>query len=314
MKILVTGGAGFIGSHVVDALVGQGHVVQVVDNLISSTTQFLQAHLTSGAVEFHQHDIRDLPFLLNHFTNLDVIYHLAADPSVKDSVQDPIESFDVNVRGTMNILELMRVNDIPRLVFTSSGGTLYGEPETFPTPETEPLHPISPYGASKAAGEMYLSAYADAYGLKISSARYANIFGPRSNHGVMYDFFQKLSANPTRLVILGDGSQEKSYLYVTDCVSATLRLGEYLDAQKHPYTFFNVGSPETVTVTEIARLMVDILGLDDATFEYTGGSRGWVGDVRKNFLAIEKLQRLGWAPRYTFREGLELYIRSLQAE
>ncbi len=311
MDILVTGGAGFIGSHVVDTLVSQGHNVVVVDNLSSATTDYIKPHIDSGRVKFFQKDIRDLDFLLDDLPPISMIYHLAADPNVQMSVGNPVESYDINVTGTLNLLEAMRQRDIPRMFFASSGGTLYGEVETFPIPESEPLRPISPYGASKAASEMYLSAYAGAYGLKIVSGRYANIFGPRSNHGVTYDFFYKLKDDPSHLEILGDGTQQKSYLFVSDCVEASLLLGSRLDSQKRAYDYFNVGSEEWFTVTELAQILVEVMGLSDVQFEYTGGDRGWVGDVPKVLLEVKKIKTLGWESMVPFKDGVKLYVEWL---
>ncbi|MHA1731053.1 MAG: SDR family NAD(P)-dependent oxidoreductase [Promethearchaeota archaeon] len=313
-RVLVTGGAGFIGSHLVDELVSRGHSVTVVDNLSSSTTRYLDQHIEKGRVTFFKKDIRDVKFLAENLSPVDTIYHMAADPDVKTSVEKPVNSFDTNVVGTVNLLEYMRKGDVGEMFFASSGGTLYGEVENFPISEAELLRPISPYGASKAASEVYLSAYANAYGLKIVSGRYANIFGPRSNHGVTYDFFHKLRSDPDRLQILGDGTQKKSYLYVDDCVAASLLLGERLERQERPYDFFNVGSDEWVTVSELAGMLVETLGLENVEFEYTGGDRGWVGDVPRMLLSVEKLKGLGWAPKYSFREGLELYIQWLTEE
>ena len=147
-----------------------------------------------------------------------MFYTLRFDPDVKTSVPFPVDNFEINVRGTLNLLETVRKNDIPQMVLHHSGGTLYGQVDDFPITEAVQMRPINPYGASKAAGEVYIAAYANLYNFKAVSWRYANIFGPRSNHGVTYDFFNKLRANPTELEILGDGTQQKDYLYISDCV------------------------------------------------------------------------------------------------
>jgi UDP-glucose 4-epimerase len=312
---VVTGGAGFIGTHLVRALVKKGDNVLVIDNLSSGTTAGIKDLIDAGKVTFHEVDIRDKQALNKVITGQETsIYHLAADPRVKESVDDPVDSYDQNVTGTLNLLEIMRVKKIPCMVFASSGGTLYGDVATFPTPETIPLKPISPYGASKAAAEMYLSAYASSYNFKIVSLRFANIFGPGSNHGVMYDFFNKLKKDPTRLAILGDGQQSKSYLFVSDCVRACTMIGKWVEQQKAGiFECFNLGPRTWETVTDLARVMVDILGLNDVKFEYTGGARGWTGDVMKNLLETSKIEKLGWKAEVKFKDGVKQYLDSLRS-
>ncbi|MBN2152838.1 MAG: GDP-mannose 4,6-dehydratase [Candidatus Lokiarchaeota archaeon] len=312
---VVTGGAGFIGTHLVRALVARGMEVAVIDNLSSGSIDGIKDLIDGRKVTFHEIDIRDKAALYGVISGKEgMIYHLAADPRVKESVGQPVESFDQNVVGTLNLLEVMREKRVPCMVFASSGGTLYGDTDVFPTSEVVPLKPISPYGASKAAAESYMSAYAGSYGLKIASLRFANIYGPGTNHGVMYDFFHKLRRDPSRLEILGDGRQAKSYLYISDCVDACTLVGDWLEKQAGgTFEAYNLGTRTCEAVTDLARLMVDILGLKDVKFEYTGGSRGWTGDVVKTMLDVSKIERLGWKPRVGFKEGVERYLASLKA-
>jgi UDP-glucose 4-epimerase len=311
---VVTGGSGFIGSHITRALAERGCEVVVIDNLSASTLDPIKDLIESGAVRFYQVDIRDREKLDEIFTGEEsVIFHMAADPRVKESVDMPVESFDQNVAGTINLLEIMRLKNVPCLVFASSGGTLYGDVETFPTPETEVLRPISPYGASKAAAEMYLSAYANAYEMKIAALRLANIYGPGSGHGVMFDFFQKLKQDPNRLEILGDGTQSKSYLFVADCVKAFLAVADWIQEQKAgTYEYFNIGTESWESVSSLAETMISILGLEGVEFAYTGGFRGWVGDVAKMLLDINKIRFL-WQPETPFYDGVKAYLDSLQS-
>ncbi|MEX2680264.1 MAG: SDR family NAD(P)-dependent oxidoreductase [Candidatus Sigynarchaeota archaeon] len=314
---MVTGGAGFIGTHLVRALAARGMNVVVIDNLSSGFIDGIKDLIDGGKVIFHEVDIRDKDALEKIFSGKEVsiIYHFAADPRVKESVEQPVESFDQNVTGTLNLLEIMRTMHVPAMVFASSGGTLYGDTDVFPTPETVPLKPISPYGASKAAAEMYMSAYAGSYGLKFASLRFANIYGPGTNHGVMYDFYQKLKKDPTRLQILGDGKQAKSYLYVSDCVDACTLVGDWLEKQDGgTFEAFNLGTRTCEVVDDLAKVMVDILGLKGVKFEHTGGARGWTGDVVKTMLDVTKLEKLGWKPRVEFKEGIKRYIDSLKAK
>lgn len=310
---IVTGGCGFIGSHLTRALVGKGYQVKVIDNLSSSSIDGIEELIDSGDVAFFKEDIRDQDSLESIIDGREIgLYHLAADPSVRESVEKPIESFEQNVRGSMNLLEIMRQKGIKEMVFASSGGTLYGDVETFPTKETTPLRPISPYGASKAAVEMYLSAYASSYHLDIVSLRFANIYGPGSNHGVMYDFYNKLMEDPNKLTILGDGKQAKGYLYIEDCVKAILLVGTWISAPGNTgFHCFNLGTESWTTVTELAETMVDILDLQSVEFTYTGGERGWTGDVSKNLLDITRIKELGWRPETGIREGMSLFVHSL---
>ncbi len=311
---VVTGGAGFIGTHLVRALVARGMKVVVIDNLSSGFIDGIKDLIDGGKVDFHKVDIRDKSALEKIFTGKEsIIYHFAADPRVKESVEQPVESFDQNMTGTLNLLEVMRNKHVPSMVFASSGGTLYGDTDVFPTSEAVPLKPISPYGASKAAAEMYLSAYAASYGLKIASLRFANIYGPGTNHGVMYDFYQKLKKDPTRLQILGDGKQAKSYLFVSDCIGACTLIGDWLEKQKGgTFEAYNLGTRTCDAVTDLAKVMTDILGLKGVKFEYTGGARGWTGDVVKTMLDVSKIEQLGWKPLVGFRDGVKRYLDSLK--
>lgn len=307
----MTGGAGFIGSHIVDRLVEWGNQVLIIDNLSASTTEFVGSLVKAKKVTFQKADIRDRDFLFANLKDIDLIIHMAADPDVKNSVPFPIVSFEINVVGTLNLLETMRKNDIPKIAFASSGGTLYGQVDEFPITERTILHPISPYGASKAAGEMYIAAFADAYGFKGVGLRYANIFGPRSNHGITFDFFNKLKANPKKLEILGDGKQQKDYLFVSDCVDASLLCAEKMNTQKGSYDFYNLGADGWHTVNELANGVIDAMHLSGVEFSYTGGAQGWVGDVAKMRLDISKVKALGWSPKVTFKEGITRYINWL---
>lgn len=306
--ILVTGGCGFIGSHIVDALMEKGCRVKVIDDLSAGTTEYIEPYTGNERLEFVQGDIRDRSLLARLMPGCRAVIHMAAQPDVRLSATQPLLDYDINVTATVNILEEMSRSGVPQLVFASSAGTIYGETDILPTPETHPLQPISHYGASKAAGEMYLSSYAVMSGISCTALRYGNIFGPRSGHGVMHDFFQKLSRDRSRLEILGDGSQQKSYLYISDCVRASLLAGE---AATGGMQTFNISTAESVAVRDIAAAMVQELGLPGVVFEYTGGSRGWVGDITRTLADTGRIRSLGWRPEYTTIEGVALYTRWL---
>jgi len=305
--VVVTGGAGFIGSHIVDKLVEEQCQVTVIDSLISGNLKFIE-HLRDK-IQFVKADIRDEDILQKICSKKDTIFHFAADPDVRSSVTSPTNSFNVNVHGTFLILECMRRLKIPNIVFASSGGTLYGQVDVFPTPEETPFRPISAYGATKAVTEAYLSAYASSYGITAVSLRYANIFGPRSTHGVMIDFYNKLKKDSKKLEILGDGKQIKSYLYITDCIEASLLAAKSVTKG---YEAFNIGTESWTTVKQIADTITDELGLKKVKYTYTGGEAGWTGDVFKMLLSIEKLKKLGWTPKVSTEEGIHQYIRWLK--
>ncbi len=296
MKYAVTGGAGFIGSHLVDSLLSQGHEVYVIDNLVSG----LRENVDEKAV-FMRRDIRH--DLSNEIEGMDGVFHLAADPDVRASAEDPKKSLDINVMGTVSLLESCRKADVKRIAFTSTS-TVYGETDVIPTPETHPCRPISNYGASKLACEAYVSSYCSTYGMKGTTVRLANIFGERSRHGVMFDFYNKLMQDGKRLEILGDGKQDKSYLHVSDCVSAILAAWA---GQKAQYDVFNIGSGEKAQVSRLAELVCENLGLQPE-FHYTGTPRGWAGDVRLMLLDCRKISALGWKPHLSLEDGVRKYM------
>ncbi len=306
-KVVVTGGCGFIGSHLVDKLVEVSEKVVVVDNLSYSTTRYIEKYIEDGKVDFVKADVRNLSLMKKVVAEADAIFHMAAQPDVRLSVKHPLKDFSCNTLGTLTMLEACRLNDIEKFVFASSGGTIYGL-SSKPASEDRPLNPISIYGASKASCEMYLRAYSYLYGIKAVSLRYGNIYGPRSTRGVIYDFFMKLRKNPRKLTVLGDGMQRKSYLYISDCISATLLVSK---TETGRFDAFNVSSPEVITVREIAKIVIETLGLKEVSVEYTGGKAGWLGDVYMISVDCSKLFNLGWKIKVPFKKGVEMYIKWL---
>jgi UDP-glucose 4-epimerase len=297
MKAVVTGGAGFIGSHLTDELIKSGYETVVVDNLVSGLKENVPKEAKFVKKDITADDLsRDLK-------GADAVFHFAADPDVRSSAENSAKSFNDNVVGTFRVLEACRKAGAKRFVFASTS-TVYGETDVIPTPETHPCEPISNYGASKLACEAYISSYAHTYGIKSTVLRYANIFGDRSTHGVIFDFFQKLRKDPKELGILGNGKQEKSYLFVSDCVSGTLTP---LRSQSEQYAAYNVGSREKKTVDELARLVCSEMKASPK-YTYAGGERGWAGDVRLMLLDVSKLEALGWSEKVLFRDGVARYI------
>lgn len=312
-KIVVTGGCGFIGSNIVTKLVSEGYSVKAIDDLSTGQVEYIKEPMKNKEkCIFVEGSIIDSKFLEKEFKGYDAIIHEAANPDVRTSKDNIFKCFEINVLGTLNVLQAMANNEVSKIVFASSGGTVYGETTILPTPENHRLDPISHYGASKAASEQYMASYASLYEIDAISLRLGNIFGPPSNHGVMRDFFMKLKKNPHTLEILGDGKQIKSYLYIDDCVEAHIRA---LQTQLSGHTAFNITTSEGVTVNEIADSVVSAMGLEDVEYSYTGGKRGWAGDVRKAISDTSKAEReLLWKSKTAFNEGIRKYISWLEKD
>ena len=301
MAILVTGGAGFIGSHLVDRLVEEGKEVVILDNL-SSGVSFLNPD-----AEFIKVDLADRLKLEDVFRKKDFseVWHIAANPDVRIGSENPDEIYRNNILATYNLLEVMRKNNVDKIIFTSTS-TVYGEAEVIPTPEDYPTVPISIYGASKLACEALISSYCHTFDMKAWIYRFANVIGKRSNHGVIYDFIMKLRRNPEELEILGNGEQNKSYIYISDCIEAMF-FGLKADDRVN---IFNIGSEDQIKVKRIAEIVCEEMGLSPK-FRFTGGDRGWKGDVPVMLLSIEKLKAMGWKPRYSSEQAVRMAVRDL---
>lgn len=306
-RVLVTGGAGFLGSHLVDRLLQDREVV-VLDNLSKGTADNLQHHSDNPRLIFQTGSILSEEDLKTALKGVSTVFHLAAQPDVRLASERPLWDFEINTVASLRLLDLMRKTGISELVFASSGGTVYGDPEIMPTPESAPLRPISIYGAAKSAFEMYMSSYAELYGINSVSLRLANMIGPRLTRGVIYDFYMKLKKNPKRLEVLGDGTQEKSYVYVSDTIEAIVLLTRKL---KHGFLPVNIASSERLRVSRIAELVLDELGDDDTKIHYTIGNRGWSGDVRVTDLDTTLLRSFGWKPQVSLDNGVRLHTKWL---
>ncbi|MCE5297418.1 MAG: NAD-dependent epimerase/dehydratase family protein [Methanoregulaceae archaeon] len=307
MVCVVTGGAGFIGSHLVDALVAQGDPVIVIDSLSAGSRDHLAGHLEAGDVNLLPYDLLGDGWQ-QALEGAERVCHLAADPDVRMSSVSPESQIRNNIIATFRVLEAMRNGSAREILFTSTS-TVYGDAMILPTPEDyTPLEPISVYGASKLACEALIASYCHTYGMKAWVYRFANIIGSRSGHGVIPDFIGKLRKNPRELEILGDGAQSKSYLLVDECVDAMLFAAEHA---KDSYNVFNIGSEDWVNVTTIAQIVCGELGLRSVTYRYTGGSRGWIGDVPKMQLAIDRIKALGWSPKRGSRESVQEAVRAM---
>ena len=306
MKIVVTGGAGFIGSHVVDRLVAENHEIVVLDNLSLGNEQFLAPHFSNENFQFHKIDLLH-DDITGFFAGADEVWHLAANPEVRLGAENTRVHLEQNVIATYNVLEAMRLNGVRRMLFTSTS-TVYGEADQLPTPEEYPPEPISLYGASKLACEAFIASYCHTFGLQAWLFRFANVIGKRSTHGVIYDFINKLRNNPKELEILGDGTQTKSYIYVSDCIEA-MHAGLQA-AGKSRVHIFNIGTTDMTSVTRIAELVCEAMHASPE-FKFTGGKRGWIGDVPVMLLDASKLNTLGWEQEYTSEEAVKKAIPDL---
>ena len=292
MRALVTGGAGFIGSHLIDRLVARGDDVVVIDNLSSGDLGFIQPHIDNGRVRLVEGDICNPADVGRAMAmEIDCVFHLAANPDIRLGTRITDTDLQQGTVATYNILEAMRLNDVDRIVFASSS-VVYGEDAPLPTPEDHgPCMPISLYGASKQAGEGLISSWVGTFGLQAWIFRFANISGARGTHGLIFDFIHKLKNDPTRLEVLGNGLQEKSYMEVGDCVDAMLHV---MSNAHQPLNLFNLGSHDTASVRRIAEIVVEVTGCADARIEYTGGDRGWAGDIPRARLGIDKMLQTGF--------------------
>ena len=313
-KILVTGGAGFIGSHLVDALLGRGFRVRIVDNLSGGSLENIKCWFGDSRFEFVEGDLKDPEIAFKSVDGVDLVFHLAANPDVRLGEVDPPVHFDENLLVTFNVLEAMRKSERARRIVFASTSTVYGEPKVFPTPEDYgPLLPISVYGAAKLGCEALIASYCHTFDLRGIILRFANVVGSRSAHGVIVDFIRKLRENPAELEILGDGTQSKSYTHVKDLIDAFLvvmnRFGEGQVVE-----VYNVGSLDQISVLRIAEVVCEEMGLRDVAFRFTGGvdgGRGWRGDVKTMLLSVNKLLNLGWKPKLNSEETVRMACKEL---
>ena len=308
MKAFVTGGAGFIGSSLVDRLLADGHDVVAYDNFSTGQREFVAAALTHPRFGLIEGDTLDLPALTRAMAGCDVVFHLAANADVRFGTEHPRKDLEQNTIATFHVLEAMRANGIKRIAFSSTG-SVYGEAHVFPTPEDAPF-PVqtSLYGASKLAGEGLIAAYGSGFGFEGCIFRFVSILGERYTHGHVFDFYRHLRKDPTRLTVLGNGKQRKSYLYIGDCLDAMLLA---MEKTRRTIEVYNLGTNEYVEVNDSIGYICERLGIAP-TMEYTGGDRGWIGDNPFIFLDNAKMRGLGWQPKLTIRDGILRTLEYLQ--
>ena len=309
-RFVVTGGAGFVGSHIVDRLLADGASrVTVVDNL---STGFAALVSRDPRVQFVEGDLLDQGLLDRTFAGHDFVFHVAANADIKDGLLHPRKDVDQNIRATQNVLEAMRANGIKNIAFSSTG-SVYGESEVFPTPEDAPM-PVqtSLYAASKIAAEGLLTAYALGYSFRVWIFRFVSLLGPRYSHGHVIDFYKKLRRDPSRLEILGDGKQRKSYLHVLDCVNAIMTaIAKQPEGQS--IGIYNLGQDDWIEVSASVKIICRELGLSPK-LDYTGGTRGWVGDSPKILLSTERIRALGWSPTKSIEDSIVETLRAFQSQ
>ncbi|MEC7708573.1 MAG: NAD-dependent epimerase/dehydratase family protein [Candidatus Thermoplasmatota archaeon] len=308
---LVTGGAGFIGSHLVDSLVGIGEKVRIIDNFSSGKAEFLSHHQGSDSVEIIRADLLDRAAVESSMEGVSTVHHMAANPDIRLGTEVTDTDLNQGTVATYNVLEAMRISGVKRISFASSS-VVYGEANLMPTPEDYgPLLPISLYGASELASEALITAWVGTFGAQGYIHRFANIVGPRGTHGVIFDFIHKLKRDPARLEVLGDGRQEKSYLSARDCVRSMMHL---IENSHEEINLHNLGTGDTCSVSRIAEIVVEESGLQGVSIEFTGGERGWAGDVPKSYLDVSKLLSTGFVPEGGSEDAIRATAKALISE
>jgi UDP-glucose 4-epimerase len=310
MKAFVIGGAGFVGSHLVDLLVERGDAVTVYDNLSMGKLEFIQPHIDSGKVRFVKADALDLAALITAMRGHDLVVHLAANPDARWSLERTRFDLEQGTIATHNALDAARVNGITKFMFSSSG-TVYGNRSDACSEKDMNGLPISLYGASKLAGEAMINAYVEAFGFTAYVCRFGNVVGPRGTHGAILDFCRKLKAHPDYLDVLGDGTQAKPYLHVTDCAAGLLYVHDHA---KERYNVYNLAPPDNTSVKRLAELCVQASPFPNAKIMFGQGQQGWRGDVPVCLFKPDKLAALGFRVRYTSDQASALAVREIARE
>lgn len=307
-NVIVTGGAGFIGSHVVDVLLAQNANVLVLDNLRTAYPKIIDEHKKYKNYKFQKIDLFSQNEKLKQILKgAEFVFHYAANADIRGGITNTRIDLEQNTIATYNVLEAMRVNDVKQICFTSTAA-VYGNSKIIPTPEDISLVQNSLYGASKISGEALCQAFSSYYGMRNYIYRFVSIIGERYPHGCIIDFYNKLKKNPNELEILGDGKQQKSFLYVKDCVQGVLT--GILKA-KETTNIFNLGSDHTIEIDQIADIVIEEMKLPNVKKVYTGGEVGWVGDQKIVHLSTAKIKQLGWKPKVSIEEGTRKTVRYL---
>ena len=306
-RVCITGGAGFIGSNLADTLVAAGIEVTIFDNFSTGRHEFVAESARADGMRILEGDVLNVDNVEDAVAGCDWVFHLQANADLRGGLDHPRHDLEQNTIGTSNVLEAMRAQDVKKIVFASTG-SVYGEPDVFPTPEDAPF-PIqtSLYAASKLAGEGLVAAYAGGFGFTGLICRFVSVLGERYTHGHVFDFYRALKQDPSRLRVLGDGRQQKSYLYVGDCISAMLTCAERHEEDPGVHVY-NLGTEETLLVDDSVRIITEHLEISP-TISHTGGRRGWVGDSPLIHLDTSRIRGLGWAPTLTIEQSV---VRTLE--
>ncbi len=312
MKYFITGGAGFIGSNMVERLIKEpGNEITVFDNFSSGLMSYIEQHIRKKEFTLIEGDLLDLDFLKESIKGHDFVFHFAANADIAKSMIETDLDLKLTVLTTYNLVEAMRTNDVKNIAF-SSGSGVYGDVGLTETPEDfGPLLPISMYGASKLGAEGIIAAFCHMFDITAYIYRFANVVGKKQTHGVGYDFIRKLSKNPEKLDILGDGSQSKSYIYIDDVLDAMLFVIKNSTART---SLYNIATGDYITVKEIGEIVIDEMKLENVKFVYSGGDRGWKGDVPVVRFDLTKIHNLGWKSKYNSKEAIRTSIRNLLKE
>lgn len=309
MKAFISGGAGFIGGSMTDRiLLGPQNTVTIFDNLSWGRTDFLPQDLSNSRIKLISGDLLDQDSVIEAVRGHDVVYHFASNPNIAKGASDTSLDLKHSILATYNLLEAMRIADVKKLIFTSGSGVYGDVGHTATAEDFGPLLPISMYGAGKLGAEALISAFSHMFAIKSYIVRLANVVGGRQTHGVALDFINKLVRDPTRLLVLGDGRQSKSYIHIDDVLNAIFFLEAMAD---EPINVYNVATDDAIDVDWIARAVIEAMGLTGTAIEHTGGERGWPGDVPVVRLDTAKIHRLGWQPRYSSEEAMTLSIQQI---
>ncbi|MBC8343435.1 MAG: NAD-dependent epimerase/dehydratase family protein, partial [Bacteroidetes bacterium] len=307
-RIFITGGAGFIGSHVAEILVHHGYEVTVYDNLSNGKLEYIEQHLEKLNFNFIQADLLEIDKLNESIKNHDLIWHLAANTDIINSSKYPRRDIDDGIISTFNLLEAMRKNNLKKLIFSSTGavyGNLCYDVES--SEETGPLLPVSTYAAGKISCEAFISSYCELFGFNAWMYRFGNVLGARMTHGVIYDFIHRLKENPVELLIKGDGTQEKNYFLVEECIlgmifgfnNISLSEGKTCD-------IYNLGTNSITKVIDIAKIVIYEMGLKDVKINIEGAAKAWPGDQPKVHISVDRMKKVGWATKLSSDEAVRI--------
>ena len=311
MRILITGGAGFIGSHLDDALIARGHQLTIVDNLVLGRKENIEHLIGNPNFRFIEADLLNMPKMREIFKEgkYDMVYHLAANSDIQKGGKDPMVDYNLTFNTTFNVLQLLKEFEIKKFFFASTSA-IYGETYDVLNEDYGPLKPVSNYGAGKLASEAFISAFSSTYDIQTRITRFPNVVGERFTHGVIYDFIHKLQKNPYELEVLGNGEQCKPYVYVKDLIDGILYV---IDHASERYNVYMLGSDSRTKVKEIAAMVIEEMGVN-AHIRYTGGDRGWVGDVPEFRYDLTNVNNLGWRAPHNSNDSVRLAIQKALAE